>query len=427
MSPKKGRRSNGEGWLSWREDRLRWVAQYVVNNFTPKRRRITRSFKTEREALSYLARLRTQLEQGLDAPDNQVTVNDIVDYWLNEIVEHSKLADNTKSSYRENAELHVKPALGTVKLVKLRYEHVQAFINAKRDEGYSKSSMKSMMIVMRRALDQAMAMEKLNRNVARSVRIPEPRKPKEKVRGWKPDEAAAFLDAAANHELFTLFVLAAMVGPRRGEVLGLKWSDLDSDKKTLRIERQVLRIKGMDGLQIRPPKGGKTRTIHLPQQCIDLLLEHKDAQAKQREEAGERWRENGIIFTTEIGTWIEPRKINTWMEELTKEAKLETAGLHKLRHTAATIARRLGVDWKEIQAMLGHASAQITQDIYVDDIQEFQEAAADAIDKGFVIMRPTDEAKKQAKEQSSSKSSSPKPKRTEPAPRGRLPGGRNAV
>ncbi|WP_338083902.1 site-specific integrase [Candidatus Frankia nodulisporulans] len=191
-------------------------------------------------------------------------------------------------------------------------------------------------------------------------------------------------DRSRSHHLTHLILTDRVVGLRRGEALALRWSDFDETASTLRIERQVTRVRGVKGLIVGPTKSeaGK-RTIVLPARCVAVLRPHRVAQAADRTGAGKRWKEHGLIFPSAVGTHLEPRALNTHLTKLCTEAGVPHHGPHALRHTAATMAYALGVDWKEIQAMLGHTMLSTTMDIYVDLTDTAHQDTASKLDGWF--------------------------------------------
>lgn len=378
------RRGHGEGSVYWREDRQRWVVELDLGYIDGRRKRPVRTFKTEREAIRYLAQARQKLATGEPLADARVRFSDFLDHWLEQVVEPSKRKPATKASYRDNLALHVKPGLGHLRLADLRHEHVLAFINGKRDQGYSASTMRTLLVIIRLALDHAVVLERLGRNVATAVKVPAALSEARTVSAWTLDDGRRLLAAAKDTRLYALYVVLSMVGLRRGEVLALRWEDVDLDGATLRIERQVQRIRGLPELVEGAPKSKSSRRkVSLPSYCVTVLRDHHERQARERAKAGAAWRELGLVFPTARGTHIEPRNLNRHLAMLCDRAGLAPSGVHVLRHTAATIAYALGVDWRQIQDMLGHSELGTTMNLYVDDVPHLQRDAADRIDRGL--------------------------------------------
>jgi len=381
---KKGRRGHGEGSVYWREDRQRWMVELDLGYVDGRRKRVVRSFLKERDAIRHLAQARQKLVTGEPVTDARRRFGDVLDHWLAQVVEPSKRKPSTKASYRDNAALHVRPGLGHIRLADLRHEHVLAFLNRKRDQGYSKSTMRTLLVIVRQTLDHAVVLEWVGRNVADKVTLPESHNEARPVSAWTKEDGQRLLAAARETRLYALYVVLAMVGLRRGEVLALNWDDVDLAAGTLRVERQVQRIRGVPGLVIGPPKSKTSRRkVALPAYCTTVLREHREQQARERGSAGATWQEHGLVFPTVRGTYTEPRNLNRQLAALCRRAGLEASGVHVLRHTAATMAYALGVDPRQIQEMLGHSELGTTMNLYVDHVPQLQREAADRIDLGF--------------------------------------------
>lgn len=380
----RGRRAHGEGSVYWREDRQRWVVELDYGIVNGRRKRAVRYFRTQEDAIETQQKARQAQADGVVHLDRRSRFGDFLTYWIDEIIIPSERAESTKSSYRDMTDNHIRPALGDKRLVDLKHEDLQRFLNRKAQDGYSASTMRTFRTILRQALNEAVITEKVSRNVAETLRVPKARKPTRKVTPLSKEDGLRLLKAAAATRHHALYVLLAMVGLRRGEALALRWSDFDETASTLRIERQVTRVRGVKGLIVGPTKSeaGK-RTIVLPARCVAVLRSHRVAQAADRAGAGKRWKEHGLIFPSTVGTHLEPRGLNTHLTKLCTEAGVPHHGPHALRHTAATMAYALGVDWKEIQAMLGHTMLSTTMDIYVDLTDTAHQDTASKLDGWF--------------------------------------------
>jgi integrase len=223
----------------------------------------------------------------------------------------------------------------------------------------------------------------LSRNVARLVELP-PWEPAEVV-PWSADEAIAFLAAAVGDPLFPAFVLLLLYGMRRGEVLGLRWSDIDAG--TIRVREQVQRIKGE--LLTGPVKtrAGK-RDLPLLSLAEDALMIRRGTQFLDCERLGETWTDTGLVFTTRTGLPVEPRNLNRSFARICDNSGIRRVTVHALRHTTATLLKALGVPPKDAQVILGHAHASTTNQIYthVDQV-----AVRDALAKLNRLLGGADE------------------------------------
>ncbi|WP_241255975.1 tyrosine-type recombinase/integrase, partial [Candidatus Protofrankia californiensis] len=242
-----------------------------------RRKRVPRYFKTQEEAIEEQRKARQAKSEGIANLDRRSRFGDFLTYWLEEIVKPSERAESTKSNYRDMVNNHIRPALGKHRLVELKHEDLQRFLNRKAADGYSTSTMRTLRTVLHQALNEAVITEKITRNVAETLRVPKARKPKRKVVALSKEDGLRLLEEAKSTRLYALYVLLAMVGLRRGEALALRWSDFDESASTLRVARQVTRVRGV-GLMVGPTKSqAGQRTIALPARCVEVLKAHRTA------------------------------------------------------------------------------------------------------------------------------------------------------
>jgi len=167
---------------------------------------------------------------------------------------------------------------------------------------------------------------------------------------------------------------------RRGEVLGLRWVDFDAELATLRVEQAIQRAGGQ--LVVVEPKTPRSRRLlPVPRLAAAALERHRSRQARERLKAGAEWHDLGLIFTTSIGTPIEPRNLNRQFGELRQKAGLETLRLHDLRHACATFLLASGVEPRTVMEILGHSTYRLTMDLYGHALPERMAAAAVAMDR----------------------------------------------
>jgi integrase len=232
--------------------------------------------------------------------------------------------------------------------------------------------------VLRAMLSQAVREELISRNVARLVQPPSP--DREEIHPWSDTEARAFLAAAKQHRLHALFVTALALGLRRGELLGLRWTDVDLAAKQLRVSQTLQRVRDR-GVVFGPPKSRRSRRVlTLPAVVIAALTMHKQRQNQDREAAGTDWRETGLVFTTATGRHVEPRNLNTAFARLTARAGVRPIRLHDLRHSCATLLLSRGVSPRVVMDILGHSQIAVTMNIYGHVMPAMQQEAAGHID-----------------------------------------------
>jgi integrase len=202
---------------------------------------------------------------------------------------------------------------------------------------------------LRKALQQAVSDDILPRNVCEAVKAP--RRVKKEMRVLTPEQVRTFLEAAKGDRLESLYVLAITTGLREGELLGLRWPDVDLEGGKLQVLRQLTRTK--KGLSFTVPKRGRTRVVRLTDTAVVALKTHKTAQNAERLKAGSLWQDHDLVFTSTIGTPVDVGNLKyRSFRPLPKRAGLPRIRIHDLRHTAATLLLGKGVHPKIVQEML---------------------------------------------------------------------------
>lgn len=388
MARGSSRRGHGEGGIFFIEARDRWAAELDYGYVAGKRKRVRRTFRSRREASAWLTSALKAQAEGVPAPDGRTKLGDFAQRWLIDVVEPSDRRANTKVSYAAAVRLHISPSLGHHKLIDLRHEHVQRFLNEMRAKGSGKSLMRTVRVVLVMILDEAIREERLTRNVATTTAVPEPLIRREPPRRLTLEERGALLAAVQTDPLYALYHLLGIGGLRRGEVLGIRLTDVDFARNQLQITQQIVRVTGQ-GLVTQPPKRGSARSLYLSDATAEVLRKRIQDRERQRAECGAFWTETGLLFTTGHGTALDPARINHHMREACKRAGIPHAAPHSLRRAFADIAHDLGVRDKDLQAALGHSAIQITMDTYVSKRTTTDANFADIVERSLPDLRPT--------------------------------------
>jgi len=336
----------------------------------------------------------TQLASGALVLDERLTVAQWLEHWVKNVlstrVANGALADRTLDSYNDTVRLHLTPGRGRHRLSKLEPAHIDAFIASKRAD-HSANSLRIMRSTMRKALQDAQRLGLVPRNV---VALSEPVKVSRKVKKWiRLDEARELLDSLLGDRLGALYVLILSLGLRRGEALALAWTDVDLDKRRVHIHRQLKRVRNQPTADGHYPGGRKTRliiaeqpktdestaTLPLTDRLVELLRRQKIRQKHERLAAGERWSDSGLVFTTPIGTALDPDNLGKSFSDACKRAGLGHRNLHQLRHSAASILIAQGLPLVEVSRFLRHTTYGITADIYTHLDEETRRSAANAM------------------------------------------------
>lgn len=373
------RRANGEGSIYQRKDK-RWVASISLDN--GKRKSIY--CKTQAEAMKAARHMNQRKDQGILLLNEDQKLHDFLTSWLRDIIKH-RVRERTYERYREIVMLHILPALGKTKLQKLTPQQLQALYNQKLQEGYAPQTVKHIHRVLHKALGDALKWQLVVRNVCDVVSAP--RVPKKEAQILSGEQAQQFLEAARGDSLEALYVLALTTGMRQGELLGLKWEDIDMGIGTLQVKRTIARLVGK-GFTVSEPKTTKSRRrIHLTRMAIEALKQHRTRQQKARLAVGPAWNEQGWVFCNTMGGPIDARNmIRRSFRPILAKAELPMIRFHDLRHSAASLLLTLGVHAKVVQELLGHSQISVTLDTYSHVLPSLQEEAAHRLDT--LLSRP---------------------------------------
>ncbi|GCE18578.1 tyrosine-type recombinase/integrase [Dictyobacter kobayashii] len=374
-----GRRANGEGTIYQRNDG-RWVASITLED--GKRKSIY--CKTQKEAIQAAREANHQKDQGILLSGADQTLNDFLTTWLHDTAKNN-VRERTYGRYREIITLHILPILGKVRLQKLKPQQLQMLYNQKLADGYAPQTVRHIHRVLHKALNDAMRWQLVVRNVCDAVRPP--RVPKKEMRTLSGEQAQQFLEAAKGDPLEALYVLALTTGMRQGELLGLKWEDIDLAIGLLQVKRTITRLVGK-GFTVSEPKTTKSRRrIHLTRLAIEALKQHRIHQREAKLAAGATWNEQGWIFCSAIGGPIEvSNMIRRSFRPILVKANLPIIRFHDLRHSAASLLLILGVHAKVVQELLGHSQISVTLDTYSHVLPSLQEEAVNRLDT--LLSRP---------------------------------------
>lgn len=381
----KKRRGRGEGSIYQRKDGL-WVAQATVgiNPKTGKPKRKTFYGKTRREVADKLTKTLHKVQSGTYVEPTLLTV----EQWLNDWLEGRKphIEESSWVSYEVMVRCHINPTLGKVKLKDLRTRDIQKLINEKLETGLSPRSVKYIHTTLNMALKQAIRERLIAYNPVEAVELPKQRK--KEMETFSQAEVQAFLQTAWRESRhYAAFHLEFLTGLRRGELLALKWEDIDFKKRTLTVREQLVRAK--EGLIFKGLKTAKSRRVMpLRGDILEVLKIHRDRQAREKENLKqtlgedafkEIYQENDLLFCTELGKPLDPDNFVRHFKTLLKKAGLKDIRFHDLRHTFATLSLEAGVNPKALQEMLGHATFGMTMDTYGHATQGMVEDAAEIV------------------------------------------------
>jgi integrase len=268
-----------------------------------------------------------------------------------------------------------------VKLKNLTPAHVRGLYREKLQAGLSPRTVQYIHVTLHKALKQAVQDGLIPRNATEAVKAPQVRR--QEIRPLSAEQVKVFLETACEDRLEALFVLAIHTGLRQGELLGLKWEDVDLESGTLRVRRTLATTKS--GPMLTAPKTkGSRRSVKLTQGALDALRSHLKRQLEEIDGAGSLWRENGLVFASETGDPLDRRYLTSRrFKGLLESAGLPEIRFHDLRHTCATLLLTKNVNPKIVSEMLGHATIAITLDTYSHVLPNMRDQAAQAMEEAL--------------------------------------------
>lgn len=379
----KGRRGNGEGSISQRKNGT-WEAKITLEN--NKRKSIYG--KTRKEVQEKLKIALREQQQGTLVTAPQQKLGQFLDEWLENTQKHD-VRPRTYERYEEIVRLHINPVLGHHHLQKLTPQHIKSFYAERLDGGYSTSTVASFHNVLHKALDAAVKWNLLIRNPCDLVDPPHVEE--YEAHPLDLEQIKKLLAVARDSSIEALLTLTLATGLRRGEILGLKWQDINMKAGTLQIRRTLSRVpsklksaerKGYVEANTKTKKG--RRSIIIAPFALEALKKHRERQLAIKEKAGPLWQEKDLVFCTSIGTSVNPdKRIRVPFKKLLQQAGLPDVRFHDLRHSAATLLLGMGIHPKIVQEILGHSSITITMNLYSHVLPTMQQDAIEKLNEVF--------------------------------------------
>ena len=281
--------------------------------------------------------------------------------------------------YERAVQSYINPSIGQVRLNKLSPSDVSRMLHDLEVKGYSPATRRMARATLRRALRMAQQDGILSRNVASIAEGP--KLDHREGRSLTPDQARQFLLTVRGHRHEAAYVIALSLGLRRGEILGLTWGDLEraEDAVVLQVRRQLVRDKhGVHLVDLKTV--GSRRTLHLSRPLVEIIERHRIRQEAEELVGGKRWHnDHDLIFTSNIGTPLDPEQFGKTVPKLCVEAGLGHWSIHELRHSCASLLIAMEVPLEVVAEQLGHASIRVTKDVYGHLMPRSRARAAEAM------------------------------------------------
>uniref|UniRef100_A0A7U4DLV7 Integrase family protein n=1 Tax=Geobacillus sp. (strain Y4.1MC1) TaxID=581103 RepID=A0A7U4DLV7_GEOS0 len=338
-------------------------------------------FRTKTEAKKELLKIKAQVDDGSYFKESTEDFPMFMERWFN--TSYKRTVEITTAKSREYViRNHIMKYFQHKKINEITTFDIDSFYVDKLDNGYSGAYIRQMHNLLNQAFDQAVKWSLVKVNPVKNAKPPKV-KSEEKIT-WTVDEVNRFLNLIKNSSMEIPYLLAIFTGMRRGEVLGLKWDDVDFENKKIRIKRSLCFVSGK-GLIFKEPKTKKSkRQISISQHVVNILKKHKQKQEFQKEKLGTQYQDNNLIVCTDDGKPLDPRNLLRQFYRLIEEANVPRISFHDLRHTHATILMQQGENPKVVSERLGHSRVGITLDLYSHVSDDLQEQAAEKFENALL-------------------------------------------
>lgn len=393
------KRGNGEGTIFKDKSRDRWVGQYSIYTLEGTKRKSVYG-ASRAEVRDKLAKILNDINKGGIIDDSKIILQDWITVWIEDYKKIS-LKRTSIDNYNRYFNAHIKGSvLGKTQLKKLTSTQIQKFINEKSTSGkvdgsggLRRASVKHIFNVIYGAMEQAVKINIITQNPCQAVTLP--KNDKQEILYFSPDEVNKFLETVRKTKYYTLYTLEIITGLRLGEIVALRWENVDLDEKKIEIKlnaaivsKQEQKDEGVlhSEVILQTPKTKKSvRTLYIEEPLVSMLKNLRKEQLKKHMECGEAFENSGFVFTNDYGIMIHPRTVQDHFKRAIKKAGLPNLHFHSLRHTAATLMLHNGVDVRTVQEVLGHEDIQTTLGIYTHVMEVMKKDAQKKIYSSIYI------------------------------------------
>lgn len=357
-----------------------WVGEVTLGTRPDgKRDRRTLYGATREEIEAQITKLLADAQRGLLTDPTRETLAEFLERWLRDVASHT-VRPVTLQSYMDTVRPHVlRHQIGTLPLAQLTPMHLQRLYSEKLAEGLSRRTVQYIHRILHRALDQAVKWNLLARNPADAVDVPRPAR--KEMATLSPEQARALMAVLHEDYLGPLYMTALFTGARRGELIALRWQDVDLKQGTIQINRTAQVIRGKGVVWSEPKTAKSRRLIPLPEIAVEVLKAHRKRQLEQRLRLGDMYHDEDLVFARPDGSPYNGDHVSQHFAILVRRAGLPKIRLHDLRHTHATWLFKEGVHPKIVSERLGHSTTTLTMDVYSHVLPTMQAEAARTIDK----------------------------------------------
>jgi integrase len=384
-----GNRANGTGSV-YQEKNGRWVAALTLTPDANGKRRVKRLVrKTKHLANKALIDLQVEHRQKTLTLQSNETVAQFSERWLVEVIPLRGLKPSTLSNYQQMIHYYIRPILGSKRLSDLKSQHVLNLVNSLKERGLSTNTIRRARSILHNMLETAVEEDLLSKNpVVRTSFIKKLVDEISRVqKSYSTHEVSRALEILQGFQYEGPFRLMVCLGMRIGEVIALRWDQVDFESNQLwvvKTEAHIAKLQDDYSWAVEriegSTKSNRKRMLHLTEDQAKFLSAHRKIQTRMRFKNGQTWNPDASVFVTENGTPFAANNIRSGMKRALTKNDMRWIRLHDLRHTAGFLAVEAGVGIEDVQDMLGHASIQITKDVYVGHVQAGSDRAVQALE-----------------------------------------------
>lgn len=384
MAAQKKRRSSGTGSI-FKDARGYWTAQVFAGYKSDgKPKYISKRSKIERDVVTWLHEQTVKTSQNINLAPERMTVQQFLERWLADDERSSRYS--THKGYAQICRDHVYPRIGRMLMVKLTKAPAQAILDALHDDKKARNTIRNVRMCLITATADCEKEYPLAYAAVRATKLPKIEKThKQDIQALTPEQARVFLAAVEQHRLKALYWTALLMGLRRGELLGLRLSDVDLESRTISITGAAQQQKGKGMVRVPTKTSASEAPIPIPDVLVPVLREHLAMLEDER--TFSKWREHGVLFPTTLGTTIGERYLSNHYKKILKANDLPNIRFHDLRHSCATLLISLGVHPRIVMEALRHSQISTTMNIYGHVIPEVNRDAMNQL--GALVMPET--------------------------------------
>ncbi len=358
------------------------VLEIGVDMKTGKRERVFRTFDNKKDAQDYIIESIAEYNKGRYVHPSSVTVEMLCEDWMKG--HFLTVKENTQRGYRNNINNHIIPHLGKVKVQELTTRKIQEMVSSMIEKDLSPRTIKYVMSNLHQILEYAISNDYIIKNPERYVVLP--RQGKYKATVYTVEELQLMLKCAMGTPLEAPLLIESFTGLRKGELLALRWEDVNFEEKTISIERNLICVNSQNIFTSTKTESGE-RTIAIPDNLVEYLRRHKIRQMKQKMRMGAAYKDNGLVICKLDGDTINPHTFSIAFRDFLIRNNLKRIRFHDLRHTHATLLLiEYNTNVKVVSDRLGHSKVQTTMDFYVRSTVTAQKEAVDKLGEDLISL-----------------------------------------